>query len=86
MLLQRLLNRRGFTLIELIIVIAIVGILCAIVAPNFIAYRERAKQEAMTPTDITVQEEVVQDQQEDQEKPQDEKAEIEEPKGDSQKL
>jgi type II secretory pathway pseudopilin PulG len=68
------------------IVIAIVGILCAIAIPNFIAYRERARQEAMTPNDITVQEEAVQNQQEDQEKPQDEKAEIEEPKGDSQKL
>jgi type II secretory pathway pseudopilin PulG len=68
------------------IVIAIVGILCAIAIPNFIEYRERVRQEAMTPNDITVQEEVVQDQQKDQEKPQDEKAEIEEPKGDSQKL
>ena len=34
---------KGFTLIELMIVIAIIGILSAIAIPNFIAYREKAK-------------------------------------------
>ena len=46
MKLRKLLGKGGFTLVEIMIVVAIIGLLAAVAIPNFVRARERAQTNA----------------------------------------